>query len=58
MSKRPPAPTVVFDLDGTLVDTVEDIAAAFDLAIERYGCPPTGREIASSLMGEGLSGFF
>jgi phosphoglycolate phosphatase len=58
MSKRPPAPTIVFDLDGTLVDTVDDIAAAFDLAIAPYGRPPTSREVAASLMGEGLSGFF
>jgi len=58
MSKRSPAPTIVFDLDGTLVDTVEDIAAAFDLAIAPYDRPLTSREVASSLMGEGLSGFF
>lgn len=58
MSKRPPAPTIVFDLDGALVDTVEDIAAAFDLAIAAYSRPPTSLEVASSLMGEGLSGFF
>jgi phosphoglycolate phosphatase len=58
MSKRHPPPTIVFDLDGTLVDTVGDIATAFDLAIAPYSRPPTSIEIASSLMGEGLSGFF
>lgn len=58
MSKRPIAPTIVFDLDGTLVDTVDDIARAFDAAIAPYGREPTPTEDAASLMGEGLSGFF
>lgn len=58
MSKRPLAPTIVFDLDGTLVDTVEDIAVAFDQAIAPYQRGPTRTEVAASLMGEGLSGFF
>lgn len=58
MSRRPPAPTVVFDLDGTLVDTVDDIAAALDCALAPYGCHPTRTEEAAAMMGEGLSGFF
>lgn len=58
MSRRPPAPTIVFDLDGTLVDTVDDIAAAFDLALAPYGSNPTRTEEAAAMMGEGLSGFF
>lgn len=58
VSKRHPDPVIVFDLDGTLVDTVDDIARAFDTAIAPYGCEPTRTEDAASLMGEGLSGFF
>ncbi|AHB50231.1 hypothetical protein W911_11730 [Hyphomicrobium nitrativorans NL23] len=58
MSKRPLAPTVVFDLDGTLVDTVADIAAALDLALAPYGCKATSSEEAAAMMGDGLSGFF
>lgn len=58
MSKHPLAPTIVFDLDGTLVDTVVDIAAALDLALAPYGCKPTSSEEAGAMMGDGLSGFF
>lgn len=58
MTRRLVAPTIVFDLDGTLVDTVDDIATAFDAAIAPYGRAPTPTEDAASLMGEGLSGFF
>jgi len=58
MSKRPHPPTIVFDLDGTLVDTVADIASALDIALASYGCGATDPEDAKSLMGEGLSGFF
>lgn len=58
VNKRPLEPTIVFDLDGTLVDTVADIAAALDAALASYGCPPTDNDLAAALMGEGLSGFF
>jgi phosphoglycolate phosphatase len=58
VSRRPLPPTVVFDLDGTLADTVADIAAAFDEALVPYRCSPTRIEDAEALMGEGLSGFF
>lgn len=58
MSRRPLTPTIVFDLDGTLVDTVDDIAAALDHALLPFDCPPTRTEEAAAMMGEGLSGFF
>ncbi len=58
VSRRPLAPTVVFDLDGTLVDTVADMATALDCALTPYGCAPTTSEEAASMMGDGLSGFF
>lgn len=51
-------PTVVFDLDGTLVHTVPDIAAALDCALADYGCGPTSPAEAATMMGDGLSEFF
>lgn len=52
------APTVVFDLDGTLVDTVPDIAVALDRALAPYGTPPTTPFEAATMMGDGLNEFF
>jgi len=59
---RPPetpiTPTVVFDLDGTLVHTVPDIAVALDTALEPYEVAPTSAADAATMMGDGLSEFF
>ena len=51
-------PTIVFDLDGTLVDTVPDIASALDIALAPYDLPPTSPDEAATMMGDGLSEFF
>ncbi|MGE0022140.1 MAG: HAD hydrolase-like protein [Hyphomicrobium sp.] len=51
-------PTVVFDLDGTLVDTVPDIAAALDSALQRYPSCVTSPRDAAAMMGDGLGTFF
>ena len=37
MSK--PARLLIFDLDGTLADTQEDLAGAVNIAIEKFGYP-------------------
>lgn len=52
------APTYVFDLDGTLVDTVPDIAAAINAAFAPYDCPAMSVVEAATMMGHGLGGFF
>ncbi len=54
----PLTPTIVFDLDGTLVDTVPDIAAALDAALARFGSSPTSPDEAAAMMGDGLNAFF
>ncbi|MGH9810477.1 MAG: HAD hydrolase-like protein [Terriglobia bacterium] len=51
-------PTIVFDLDGTLVHTVPDIAAALDIALAPYAAHPTSSAEAATMMGDGLSAFF
>jgi phosphoglycolate phosphatase len=52
MSDRPPL-TVVFDLDGTLVDTAPDLIAALGVALEREGIPNPPYDEARGLIGAG-----
>lgn len=44
---------VLFDLDGTLVDSVPDLAAALDTALEALGYPPAGEARARQWVGNG-----
>jgi phosphoglycolate phosphatase len=47
------APTVVFDLDGTLVETAPDLVDTLNLIFARQGLPPVGYELARKLVGGG-----
>ncbi|HDZ54988.1 MAG TPA: phosphoglycolate phosphatase [Pseudomonas xinjiangensis] len=46
---------VMFDLDGTLVDSVPDLAAAVDLMLERRDRPPAGVERVRDWVGNGAA---
>lgn len=45
--------TVVFDLDGTLIDTAGDIAAAMNRALHAFGLPPLAPSAVRRAVGEG-----
>ena len=45
--------TVVFDLDGTLVDTAPDLVATLNSVIAREGMPPVPYEAARNMVGSG-----
>ena len=45
--------TIVFDLDGTLVDTAPDLTHALNYALARGGQPPVSPETVRSLVGLG-----
>jgi phosphoglycolate phosphatase len=47
------APTIVYDLDGTLADTAEDLVATLNWLLEREGLAPLKIEAAGSLLGAG-----
>ncbi len=47
------APTIVYDLDGTLADTAEDLVATLNWLLGREGLAPPKAESAGSLVGAG-----
>ena len=47
------APTVVFDLDGTLVDTAPDLVATLNAIFAREGLPPVAYDAARNMVGGG-----
>jgi phosphoglycolate phosphatase len=47
------APTIVYDLDGTLADTAEDLVATLNWLLLREGLAPMPVESAGSLVGAG-----
>lgn len=46
--------TIVFDLDGTLVDSVPDLAGSLDTLMAEKGLAPIGVETARRLIGHGI----
>lgn len=48
-----PAPTIVFDLDGTLVDTAPDLIATLNVIFKREGMTPVVYDTARNFIGGG-----
>jgi phosphoglycolate phosphatase len=46
-------PTVIFDLDGTLVDTAPDLVATLNIIFARSGLPPVAYDAARNMVGGG-----
>ncbi len=44
---------VIFDLDGTILDTLPDLNACMNAALEAYGCPPITLEQTRRYVGNG-----
>ena len=49
---------IIFDLDGTLLDTREDIANACNHALQMCGCPERALEEYNMLVGRGIYNLF
>ncbi len=49
----PMRPILVFDLDGTLVDTATDLVATLNVVLEQEGLTPVAYEEARSMVGHG-----
>jgi phosphoglycolate phosphatase len=47
------SPLIVFDLDGTLVDTAPDLVATLNAILAREGLPPVDYETARNFVGGG-----
>ena len=47
------APIIIFDLDGTLVDTAPDLIDTLNVVFEREGLPPVAYQTARNLIGGG-----
>src|SRR3954466_15972578 len=48
-----PSPTIVFDLDGPLVDTAPDLITALNYVLDREGLPPVPMASARNMIGAG-----
>ncbi len=53
MKKKSAKKIVLFDLDGTIIDTIGDIAAAINRALASYGFPPRTVSEVQSFLGNG-----
>ncbi len=47
------APTIIFDLDGTLVDTAPDLITTLNVVLAGEGAPPVAYDVARTFIGRG-----
>jgi phosphoglycolate phosphatase len=45
---------IIFDLDGTLVNTLEDITASVNFTLGRFGMPPLAMDTVRRFVGDGI----
>jgi len=50
-----PARLLVFDLDGTLVDSKEDLAVSVNVALGSFGLPPLPHDVIAGHIGDGAT---
>lgn len=50
-----PSPAVLFDLDGTLVDSLRDIAESMNAVLTAHGHPPHPRAAYRQFVGDGMT---
>jgi len=53
MSARPPFAAILFDLDGTLIDSARDVTSAVNVVLHGHGLEPIDDVTGRTLMGEG-----
>jgi len=53
MPPRPDPGTLLFDLDGTLVDSLPDLTRALNAVLAEAGLPPAGLELSRRYVGDG-----
>jgi phosphoglycolate phosphatase len=46
---------IAFDLDGTLLDTVHELAAAVNALLDELGYPPLASEVVAAMIGKGMA---
>src|SRR5262245_25473160 len=54
MAHPPPSPIVVFDLDGTLIDTAPDLIHTLNVILTAEGIPAVPFDIARPMIGAGV----
>jgi len=55
MSTKPQIKAIIFDLDGTLIDSIVDIAAAMNQSLKQLGFPEHEVEAYKGFVGSGLN---